>query len=1029
MKTVREACELQPNALDIHVADQVEQLDELINAEGMGETFYKRTHITQGMRDLITEGLARLAGKASTPVFHLKQAMGGGKTHLLIGFGLVATNPELRAEYFPDVTYGKEFDRAEVVAFNGRNTPDEFFWGEIARQLGRPDLFKKYWADGPKAPDEKAWLRLFQEKGPILILLDEMPPYFHYLNTQKIGNGTVADIATRAFANLLTAAAKKANVAVVISDLTAVYDTGGKLINRALEDARKELGRQERAITPVDLASNEIYDILKKRLFMHLPEKREIEQIASTYGELLEEASKAKVAGRGAEAITDEIEATYPFHPRLKNLLALFKENEQFRQTRGLIELVSRLLKSVWERKDNDVYLIGAQHFDLSLPEVRDKLTEISGMRDVIARDLWDQNQAAHAQVIDLDTGTDAAVQVGNLLLTSSLSTAVNAVKGLTREEMAECLVAPFRKPSEFLSAFDKLEKVAWYLHHTPEERYYFDRQENLTRLLETLAKDAPENQVDDLIRHRLKEMFYPIRKDAYSDVLPLPLIREASERVKRERVLMIVSPDSELSLKAVRDLFESLPQKNNFCVLIGDKTDMASLELAARNVFAAEKAETRIPPDHVQHDELERRQQDYRQHFNSTILNLFDKVLFPIQRHGSRPELRSKHLEMSRDTSKKFDGEEQVIKTLTSDPIKLYLDVEGNFDALKFKAEQILWPEGQDEVRWNDAIERSREQAAMPWVPPKGLDALKAIAISRGYWEDLKNGYISKRPKKKKTSVQVIKDTQPDDKGFVRLCIIPQNAGPAPKIHYAEDAIVTEQSPLLKEQTLNTNALEVQFLVIDPSGQYETGDPVCWRNELKLRSRLAERGGQRQVELFVAPRGEIRYTLDGSEPREGTPYDGHPVSISNDEVLILAFAKAGPLECKEKFHFPARGDRGVPIEPGLSARLCARRGAKRLDSRNKAFQAIEKAKKTGITFENLVLTIGQGSKMMQITIGEIPLEADYIETLLSKALEKFEPDTPVAMTFRQASFKTGHDLEVFARDLEINLQPNEVIQ
>ena len=34
--------------------------------------------------------------------------------------------------------------------------------------------------------------------------------------------------------------------------------------------------------------------------------------------------------------IADEIEATYPFHPRLKNVIALFKENEQFKQTRGL---------------------------------------------------------------------------------------------------------------------------------------------------------------------------------------------------------------------------------------------------------------------------------------------------------------------------------------------------------------------------------------------------------------------------------------------------------------------------------------------------------------------------------------------------------------------------------------------------------------------------------------------------------------------------------------------------------------------
>src|SRR5262249_46352360 len=155
---------------------------------------------------------------------------------------------------------------------------------------------------------------------------------FHYLDTQKVGNGTVADIATRAFANLLTAAGKKKNVCIVVSDLAAAYDTGGALINKALQDARAELGRQERNITPVDLAANEIYDILRKRLFTVLPDRREIEDIADKFGRKLEEAAKSKTANRGAEAVADEIVATYPFHPRLKNVVALFKENEQFKQ-------------------------------------------------------------------------------------------------------------------------------------------------------------------------------------------------------------------------------------------------------------------------------------------------------------------------------------------------------------------------------------------------------------------------------------------------------------------------------------------------------------------------------------------------------------------------------------------------------------------------------------------------------------------------------------------------------------------------
>ena len=257
MKTVKDACELQPNALDVRLSDQVEQLDELINAEGTGEAFFERTFITEGMKSLVEEGIARLAGKSSSAIFHLKQAMGGGKTHLLVSFGLLAKYTNLREKYFPTVSYINDFKSAKVAAFNGRNNPKEFFWGGIARQLGRGELFTQFWVSGPQAPDEKAWLKLFEGDEPILILLDEMPPYFHYYTTQKIGEGTIADIITRAFANLLTAAGKKKNVAVVVSDLSAAYDTGGKLINRALEDARAELGRQERSITPVDLASNE----------------------------------------------------------------------------------------------------------------------------------------------------------------------------------------------------------------------------------------------------------------------------------------------------------------------------------------------------------------------------------------------------------------------------------------------------------------------------------------------------------------------------------------------------------------------------------------------------------------------------------------------------------------------------------------------------------------------------------------------------------------------------------------------------
>jgi hypothetical protein len=453
----------------------------------------------------------------------------------------------------------------------------------------------------------------------------------------------------------------------------------------------------------------------------------------------------------------------------------------------------------------------------------------------------------------------------------------------------------------------------------------------------------------------------------------------------------------------------------------------MGSVEKAARQHYAAQKADGRIAKGHPQRDELERKQQTYEQDFNSTILNLFDKVLFPIQRAGKPSQLAAKALDMTRDSTKPFNGEEQIEKTLTSNPLKLYLDVERDFDPIRDKAQDLLWPENQDEARWSDVTDRYAEQAGMPWLPPKGLESLKSIACNRGLWEDLGNGYVTKKPKKKRTSAQVIAESDPDDAGSVRLRINAQNAGPAPRIHYAEDAPVSDTSPQLKDQALTTSALRLNLLVVDPSGQFETGDPVTWSNKLVLRNKLTDNGGQRSVELFVAPRGKIRYTLDGREPRDGTDYAG-PVAIGDGDVLLRTFAEADGLEAKNDFRYPAKGKKGVQIDEIKPGKLVSRTGRK-LDSRANTFEGLKQAAEKSVTFEGIAINVGQGNQVIAINVGEIPVDAAFIEALLSKVLEKFKPETPITMSFRKAHFASGHDLKDFAGKLGIELQQGDVEQ
>jgi hypothetical protein len=1010
MKTVKQACELAPNALSIDVSDQIEQLDELIHSEGNGEAFYQKTFITAGMRDLLRGTLERLAGKSSNAIFHLKQAMGGGKTHLIVGTGLVAKHPNLRQKYCADIPAGSAFNSARVVAFNGRNSPVHYFWGEVANQLGSGDVFKRFWAQGPDAPDEKDWTSLLQSETPTLILLDEMPPYFQFLGTKPLGTGTVADIATRAFANMLSAAGKLKNVCVVVSDLDAAYADGGALIERALRDARNELGRQEKSITPVDLAGNEVYDILRKRLFVKVADPAVVEDIAAKYGEALGEATKSKVIARGAEALADEIVKTYPFHPRLKELVALFKENQQFNQTRGLIELMSRLLKSVWESED-EVYLIGAQHFNMGIPEVRGKLTDISGMQDVISKDLWDVNFAAHAQTIDASNGNNAASEVANLLFTASLSTAVNAVKGLTREEVLECLVTPLQSVSEYNAAFDTLLGECWFLHMNQENRYYYDRQENLTKMLQSLAATAPDAQINNLIKQRLESMFAADRKTVYTRVIALPALTEVVDEVKKNRVLLIVDPDSKMPPEALEKFFQALVEKNNLLVLTGDKTQMASVDKAARKVYAALKADARIPANHAQREEFEEKRDGNEQDFHATILSIFDKVVYPAQVGDKAPELKFKVLDTRRDMNKPFNGEEQIEKTLAAQPRKLFLDLDADFDALRDAAETLLWNDNSPAIDWATAVARERQKPKMPWMPPKGLESIKSMAIQKGKWEDLGTGHVSHTPAKKKTSVQVLPESQPDDEGNVRLRLNAINAGPSGRIHYAEDGAVSTSSPVLQDDTLTTKAYRVQFLAVDPNGQFDTGDSVSWENQLKIRA-LKNDGQSRTVELRVVPSAVLRYSLDGSEPRNGTEYTG-PVDIGNGAVKVLVFAEGGGLEQKERFEYPAVGQ-GNGNQPEVlvdKAKPAVLNGLKRLGSRHDVFQALDFFKARATLVEKFQITAGTNPAIAQFGLGEVKVGAEQLEGLLKQVTGLLDATATLTMSVSRIYFASGQDL------------------
>jgi hypothetical protein len=135
--TVKQLCVSSDVVKSDSLVEQVAQIEDFASGKVDGRAFFRRNHFTQGLDLLVRRGFERLAGKSEDGAFYLTQAMGGGKTHSLIAFGLLVGDPDLRREVVPKLASAVEFGTAKVVIFNGHQNPETLLWGYIADKLAK----------------------------------------------------------------------------------------------------------------------------------------------------------------------------------------------------------------------------------------------------------------------------------------------------------------------------------------------------------------------------------------------------------------------------------------------------------------------------------------------------------------------------------------------------------------------------------------------------------------------------------------------------------------------------------------------------------------------------------------------------------------------------------------------------------------------------------------------------------------------------------------------------------------------------
>jgi len=545
--SIQTFCQPRPSVFALDRRATVLNLDAFLDGKVNGAEFFAENHFTHGMLTLVDRAFRHLGGEgAGSSVFLLSQAMGGGKTHSMIALGLLAKDPVLRRTVLDGHNPAPNLGRCRVIGFNGRKT-DALggIWGVLSEQLGKAEQFARYISPILTAPGPEAWKQLLGG-DPLVLFLDELPPYLEYAVSIPAGNGDLGVVTTAALANLFVAVADMDNVCLIVSDLAGTNFSIGQdrlqaAFDRAIQNIQAEARRIAVPITPVNPNGDELYHILRKRLFERIAPDAEIQRVAGAYREALREAASMGLTSTVPETLYTRVMDAYPFHPDLRELVGKFKENEGFQQTRGIIRLTQMMVAHLWNsRRADTTDLIHPYDLDLNVDEIASEIRTINpSLSEAIAHDVAHGGDA-EAEQIDNGNGNSDASDAARLILVASLSTTPGAIHGLREYQLVDGLQRPGRDLSTFkANVLDKLGARAWYLHHSQDGRLYFKNQQNLAAKLRSTALSLHGETVDRMLRDHLDSCFAPSLRDCYQIVKVLPPLDEV--QLEQERTTLVI--------------------------------------------------------------------------------------------------------------------------------------------------------------------------------------------------------------------------------------------------------------------------------------------------------------------------------------------------------------------------------------------------------------------------------------------------------------------------------------------------------
>jgi hypothetical protein len=147
----------------------------------------------------------------------------------------------------------------------------------------------------------------------------------------------------------------------------------------------------------------------------------------------------------------------------------------------------------------------------------------------------------------------------------------------------------------------------------------------------------------------------------------------------------------------------------------------------------------------------------------------------------------------------------------------------------------------------------------------------------------------------------------------------------------------------------------------VDSTGEHPTGAVVPWAGRIELRYDLSQTDNR--LELRAIPKGQIRYSTDGTAPENGATYEG-PFTLPDSCRVVLAVAEAEGIKSERlTIRVPRRvgpggaGAGGVPTFELDPSKPCRWKRQHKLDDTASVWAWVEQLEKNGGRAHALTLT------------------------------------------------------------------------